>query len=78
MDPNLLQDQAFITYLSTELKAFLSINTPSVNSPSLLWETAKAYIRGLIISYSATKRRQNLEQQSLLEKRLKKIAEGLC
>lgn len=70
MDTSILKDQQFISYFITEFKHFLAINSPSATNPSLLWETSKAYARGLIISYTATKRRKSMEKQLLLEKRL--------
>lgn len=70
MDTSILKDHKFISYFNAEFRHFLDINSPSVNDSSLLWETSKAYARGLIISYTATKRRKNMEQQTLLEKRL--------
>ena len=66
----ILKDNTFTSYFSTEFKAFLSINSQSTDNPSLLWETCKAYARGQIISFSATKRRQNLERQRSLEAKL--------
>lgn len=47
------------------------INTPSTDNPSLLWETLKAYSRGLIISYTKGKKRRQAEQRKVLESKLK-------
>lgn len=55
---------------STYLKHFLAISSPSATNSSILWETSKAYARGLIICNTATKRRKVMEQHVLLEKRL--------
>lgn len=66
----ILKDRKFTSHFSTEFKAFLSINSPSAKDPSILWETCKAYARGLIISYSATKKRQRQEKLNFLEKEL--------
>lgn len=55
-DLRLLKDEKFTSYLKTEFKIFLAINSQSTNNPSLLWETSKAYIRGLILAYSASKK----------------------
>lgn len=70
MDSSILKDHRFISYFSTEFKHFLATNSLSASNSSILWETSKAYARGLIISYTASKRRKTMEQQSLLEKRL--------
>ncbi len=64
----LLKDDKFISYLKSEFRIFLSINSQSTNNPSLLWETTKAYIRGLIIAYSASKKKKKLEQQLKLKR----------
>ena len=76
-DSRLLKDDKFISYLKSEFRIFLSINSQSTNSPSLLWETAKAYIRGIIIAYSASKKKKQLEQQLKLEKELTDIKSAL-
>lgn len=59
-DTRLLKDDKFISYLKSEFKIFLSINSQSTNNSSLLWEKTKAYIRGLIITYSASKKKKQL------------------
>lgn len=66
----LLKDDKFLSYFNSEFKIFLSINSESTNNPSLLWETTKAYIRGLVISYSATKKRKQLEKEKHVESEL--------
>ena len=68
--PNhLLKNPNFKSHLTEQFKYFITENdTPGV-SPSLLWETAKAVIRGLTISFSArVKKKQRAEQQKLEEK----------
>lgn len=77
-DTRLLKDDKFISYLKSEFKIFLSINSQSTNNSSLLWETMKAYIRGLIIAYSASKKKKQLEQQLKLKKELADIKSALC
>ncbi len=58
----LFRNEKFTSYLKSELKIFLDIDSQSVNNPSLLWETSKAYIRGLVLAFSASKKRKQLEQ----------------
>lgn len=49
---------------------FLEIfNNGSVN-PSLLWETTKAYLRGLIISFCSGKKKKMISEQKNLETKL--------
>ncbi len=71
MDTSILKDHKFISYFTSKFRLFLSTNSPSASNPSLLWETSKAYARRLIISYTASKRCKNIEQQVLLENRLR-------
>lgn len=65
MDTLILQDQKFTSYFSSEFNHFLDINSPSATNSSILWETSKAYARGLIISYTATKKQLVMEKQVL-------------
>lgn len=65
-----LGDPNFTSYLTSELKIFYKINETSDVSPSILWETSKAYSRGLIISYVKNKRCKALQCQRELETKL--------
>lgn len=66
-------DPNFETFLKDQLDAFFEINkTPDV-SPSLLWDTMKAYTRGLIISFSAGLKKRNQEEQRRLELELHEL-----
>lgn len=49
----------------------------STDNPSLLWETTKAFVRGITVSYASSKRRKQLEQQRILEGKLEG-AEKVC
>lgn len=56
-----------------ELNFFFKENkTPNV-SPSLVWDTAKAYIRGLIISYTAGLKKNSRREQRKLELELHEL-----
>lgn len=55
---SLLQDQDFDSYFKREWACFLEINDSPETSPSLLWETGKAVLRGKIISYSVYKKKE--------------------
>lgn len=69
MDTSIFEDHKFVSHFTSESGLFLSTNSASERNPSLLWETSKAYARGVIISYTASKRCKNMEQV-LLGKRL--------
>lgn len=63
----LIHNPKFEKFLNEQLEHFLKINaTPDV-SPGLLWDTLKAYTRGLIISYSAGLKKKNQMEQRKLE-----------
>lgn len=57
--PWLIHDPNFKSYLKEQVKLFIMDNrTPEV-SPNLLWDTAKAYIRRLIISYVSNQKKSS-------------------
>lgn len=58
-----------ISYLFFGLTGFSCNNTADV-SPSILWETCKAYSRDLIISYGKSTRQKHQEEQQKLELQL--------
>lgn len=67
LDPLLLSKEAFCKVISEEITFFCDTNKNDGTSPSLLWESLKAFIRGKIISYTShlnkqrRKRKENLE-----------------
>ena len=61
--PFILTDHKFMSYFKEEFQSFLSINSASTEDQSLLWETSKAFSRGLVISYMSSKRRRQAEQR---------------
>lgn len=48
VNTNILKDQLFKPFFSREFTSFYNINVQTTQDSSLLWETSKAYIRGLI------------------------------
>lgn len=71
LNTNILRDKLFKPFFSTEFTSFYNINAQTTKDSSLLWETSKAYIRGLILSFSASKKRKKNETQRQLEEALK-------
>ena len=49
-NPLLLSEDEFTKFISSEIKIFLDINQTTGMSPSTVWESLKAYLRGQIIS----------------------------
>lgn len=68
---SLLEDTDFNILIRREWASFLETNDSPEISPSLLWETGKAVIRGKIISYSSHKKRKEQELESSLEQKIK-------
>src|SRR4029434_3550329 len=68
LNSGLLANADFCHFVSTNIDVFFETNRSDQVSPSLLWETLKAFIRGGIIFFSAhlTKNRR-LKQQELLD-----------
>ena len=58
LDPLLLSDKTFCQYISKGIDDFLLTNQSDSVSPSLLWETLKAVLRGHIISFSARRNKK--------------------
>lgn len=69
----LIHDPKFETFLNDQLEHFLKVNATPEVSPGLLWDTLKAYTRGLIISYSAGLKRKNQMEQRKLELELHEL-----
>ena len=74
LNTSILKDNTFSTYFTTDFRDFISTYTQSTDKPALLWETVKAYARGLIISFSASEKRQKREKQKMSELKAKEGA----
>ncbi len=64
MNTSLLKDKDFIEYFKKEGQFFMETNNTPGTSEVILWETAKAVLRGKIIPYSIYKHKkeQKLEK----------------
>lgn len=74
-NPSLLTDQTFKEYFTLHILQLLEINDNGEVNDSILWETLKVYIRGQIISYEATLKRNKQGRLDMIEKKL--LAAGL-
>ncbi len=72
LNPSLLSSPPFVDYISKELQ-FLSENKSPVVSPTTLWEAAKAYPCGAIISYSFAQKKKALKTQLELEEKIREL-----
>ena len=62
----LLSDNTFCTSIGIAINTYLETNKMDSVSPSLLWETLKAYLRGEIIAYSSHRNRERKRQKQQL------------
>lgn len=77
LSPSLFSDPAFVTLLEEELKFSFSTNDTTYVSASTLWESSKAFIRGVIISYTSAKRKKAHGQQLELESKIFNLEKSL-
>ena len=70
---SLLEDLNFTSLIKREWAAFLEMNESPDISPSTLWETGKAVMRGIIISYSSHKKKQQ-QLENTLERKIKQLS----
>lgn len=72
-EPQLLNNPKFQQYLQSQTTLFFETNDKNDVSPCLLWETYKAFIRGCIISFQASQKKRNKEEQVKLERQIEKL-----
>lgn len=77
LQSSLLSNPKLLEFLEKEWMIFTENNEQPDTDPSLFWETAKAYIRGSIISYSAARKKSLMEKQLELESLVKDL-ENKC
>lgn len=70
---HLLTDKKFCDYLKNQILLYFEINYIPETSPNTLWEAFKAYIRGSIISFEASKRKENMSKLKDLEEQIKAL-----
>lgn len=73
LNASLLNDKEFISFVTKELKLYLSLNDSSEVSPLIVWDCAKAYLRGRIISFASAKKRERAAKQQELEYTIKNL-----
>ncbi|XDV45294.1 hypothetical protein PO909_013414 [Leuciscus waleckii] len=78
LNTNILRDKLFKPFFSTEFTSFYNINAQTTKDSSLLWETSKAYIRGLILSFSASKKRKKKRDSKTVRRGLEGKRRKIC
>ncbi|CAG5927165.1 unnamed protein product, partial [Menidia menidia] len=71
----LLLNEDFTKLLEEQTDIFLEFNDNNNTDPRLVWDAYKAYMRGIIISYSSRKRKEQLAEQNKIENKIKKLEE---
>lgn len=69
-NPHLLSNQDFVKYISNHIDLFMETNQDPQRSKGCSWETLKAYLRGMIISYTASANKDNAKRRSEIEMRI--------
>lgn len=64
---SLIYDKSYVSLVKDSTREFLSNNDSCTVNPCLLWDTYKAFIRGVTIQYSAKVTRQRKQRSVVLE-----------
>lgn len=73
---SLLKDSIFNKMIEREWASFVELNDSSEITAITLWEAAKAYIRGKIISYSSYKKKKQIQLEQQLQQKIKILSEN--
>lgn len=73
LDRSLLSDSRFCEFIGKAIDEFIYFNRSDSISPSMLWETLKAVIRGKIISYSISCSKERKQKEEELLKSIRHI-----
>lgn len=73
LNSSILKDNKVKEQIKKEIQDFLDINDDGVVSPSILWDTLKAVIRGKIIAITSYKKKTKNEKMENLQKKLKEL-----
>uniref|UniRef100_A0A8C5G1I7 Reverse transcriptase domain-containing protein n=1 Tax=Gouania willdenowi TaxID=441366 RepID=A0A8C5G1I7_GOUWI len=75
MNATLLMDEKFVKYLTDQTDLFLEINDKNGADPRIVWDTYKAYMRGMIISYTSRRKKERAAKQLEIENKVKLLEE---
>lgn len=71
-----LQDRTFVEFVGIHIDLYFSMNT-NETSPTVRWEAFKAYIRGMIISYSSSQNKAFKSKLNSLERCIKDLEDRI-
>ena len=75
INASLFHDDNFVKFLETQTDLYLELNDHNDSDPRWVWEAYKAYMRGMIISYSSKKKKERVQEQSRIENKIRKLEE---
>ena len=70
LNTTLLNDNQFEEFIKKETKDYAEFNSDTEVSPSILWDAAKAVLRGKIIMWTSQKKKEKLKQLTDLTNKL--------
>ena len=70
LNPLLLTEKEFCDYLKKQISLYFDTNDNSDTTPPILWEAFKAFLRGTIISFEASRRKKNKAKLLELDKEI--------
>ncbi len=73
LNTSFLNDKEFISFITEEFKKYIDTNTSPEMNPLILWDCAKAYIRGRIISFTSARKREREAKQRESEDKIKEL-----
>uniref|UniRef100_A0A2D4P6H5 Uncharacterized protein n=1 Tax=Micrurus surinamensis TaxID=129470 RepID=A0A2D4P6H5_MICSU len=73
----ILKEKEYNQRIKNELETFFKINLQEHTNLQNLWDTTKAYMRGISIAYTIRKNKTEWKQQNELQKKVKELENGL-
>lgn len=70
LNTSLLNNPDFVQFVKTE---YLEFNSHQETSPLILWDCAKAYLRGRIIAFCSAKKKEKESEHKRLESKIKDL-----
>lgn len=75
---SLLANQQFIEFMNAHLDTFSAVHQDSTVCPLIVWDTLKAYIRGMIIAFSSSLKAKTKDELQYIEQQIKKLEKHHC
>lgn len=74
----LLANQQFIEFVNAHSDTFYTMHQDSTVCPLIVWDTLKAYIRGIIIAFSSSLKTKSKDELQHIEQEIKKLEKLHC